>query len=158
MQDASGSVGFGAVLVESPMYYYCGQWSAPEIAAFDINILEAVVECFSIALYGELAVGCKVVHVIYECTDNTTAQNVGHTFASKERLGRMDKILSWKRGLLKDLHATSVQMRITTTQNKLSDLLSRGHEQEFLRRAVGYGYSPVRLTLPPHIRDLSWLF
>ena len=145
--------GLGAWTAVNDVFFYIHDvWSPEELKAFSINVTEMATEVIALNTFADLHTSATHVHSF---VDNTSAEYVSERGRpGKDSLGmhhvnkeRQRQLTS--RGLH---HKTS---RVTSKDNDIADLLSRGRIKAALRFARSAGMLTIRVPIPPEYRDLS---
>ena len=155
--DAPEVSGYGAwTVLGGEFFYISGLWTADELRAYSINVLELAAE--NMGTFSFLAqareLGLAVTHSL-DFVDNTAAEysadrGTGHAAGMQELVRRRFDALD-------ALGVFSAVDRITSADNEWADALSRGEERmhDVLRMARALGWSPHRLYPHRAWRDLS---
>jgi hypothetical protein len=171
LEDACPS-GWGVFMAIGPGYYALGQWLDKELC-LHINEQEALTTVFGLRMAGQCCPASKLNNVqldlakrptstsemvAYECIDNTTAECNARSNSSRSARPFMQKVLLERSRILQEKALVSVPLRVTTKQNLLADILSRGDEARFLQAATQLGFSPIRLHLHQSARSTDFVF
>lgn len=150
---AEGRPGYGAWAVRGRILYIIhGLWTAAELDALSISVLEFVISYWAAVILIDIAP--HVSHLL-EFSDNTgtewsmrreTPSTVGMQTVAQRRSNFLQS-----RGLF------SRVARVTSSDNKWADWLSRQGLDRVLSEASMLGLRVERLHVPSALRDLSWL-
>ena len=156
-EAAEGEVvqsGAGAWCVMRGIFYYVHwRWTRLEIKRHSINVLEAHARDAAGWVFLDKAreIGCPITHKL-AYVDNTAAENVAESGrATTEMLNE----LNLRR--LQQLRGRSIyeaNERVTSVDNDVADLLSRGDIKEALRFPQDCDMSCVELEVQSAYRDL----
>jgi hypothetical protein len=145
--------GAGAWCVMRGAFYYVHfTYTRSELEAYSINVLEAHARDSSGAVFLDKAaeLGCAITHTT-AFVDNTTAQHIAESGRTSTamlnalNMVRLQRLL--KRGVFES------NERVTSVDNDVADLLSRGDVEEALRFPIDCGLQCVRLQVPAEYRE-----
>ena len=149
----SSQPGYGAWTVRgSQLFIIHGLWSADEVRALSISVLEFVITWWAMVLFADTFHG--VTHVL-EFTDNSGAEWSARRETPSAEL--MQRVATRRSA---DLHSRDVfarTCRVSSSSNVWADHLSRQRLSPVLAEASALGLSVSHLHLPAELRDLSWL-
>ena len=134
------------------LYFIQGVWTAAELDAHSITVLEALVFVFVELAFPPLFP--EVSH-LFELTDNTGAQAVAETFTP--HAPALQRISAKRAAVLSAARIFTRSGRVTSADNRWADALSRGEVARVLREAATLGLYTQRIDLTPDMRDTSWL-
>ena len=151
-QDASESYGIGGwFFSESTFFYFLEPW--PEMLGEALR--ERPRRWF--ITHGELVAEAFAIHAVIEqipsteyltdFTDNDAAKGAANKGSSASE--GMDVAAHWMDVACQSAEVVLRTERVTTLENKVADLLSRGLEQPALDAARLLGLRPERLRYPP---------
>ena len=157
--DSPHTSGFGAwTVLRGEFYYIAGLWSADELRAFSINVLELAAENMGTFAFAARAreLGVEVSHSL-DFVDNTAAEYSADR--GSPHAPAMRELVRRRFDALDALGIFSSVDRITSVDNEWADALSRGEErvQDVLRIVRALGWLPRRLYPHSAWRDLSGL-
>ena len=146
------SGGGGWALIRGIFYYFAVTWTKFEVDNYSINVLEAHArDMGGFALMDKAAeIGCTITHTL-AYVDNTTAEHIAESGrASTALLNALNK-----RRLEELMHRGihEANERVTSVDNDVADLLSRGAVQEALRFPKDCGIECIQLDVSKY-RDL----
>ena len=159
LDDLPGS-GFGAWAViraqpVKPVFVYIeGRWTPQEVAHYSINVLECAVKDWAASCFIRYARSCGLAatHSL-AFTDNSTAEATAE-FGRTIKPGLFALNKRRQEWLIQEGVHQSTE-RVTSVDNDVADLLSRGSITEALRYPTECGLPVLRLELLPSERDLS---
>ena len=147
--------GFGAWAVVREVFVYIeGRWSAAEVKAFSINVLEAKAANMGgvVILNHAKAKGCEVTHTL-AYVDNSTAENIAERGRTTTE-SLHDLNLERHEWLLEHGIVESTE-RVASIDNDVADLLSRGSIEEALRFPKEAKLPILRLEIPKSVRSTA---
>ena len=151
--DEDESSGLGAWAVIHHIFFYIHDvWAPWELKAFSINVTELATEVIAMLTLADLH--SSVTHVL-SMVDNTSAEFVSERGRpGKDSLG-MHHINKERQQHITSRGLHQKTSRVTSKDNDIADLLSRGRIKAALRIAREAGLVTIRVPIPPEYRDLS---
>ena len=152
-QEEKETSGLGAWTVVHGIFFYIHDvWSVDELKAFSINVTELATEVIALLTFADLH--SSATHVL-SMVDNTSAEfvsergrpgkdSLGMHFINKERQQHLTS---------RGLHQKT--SRVTSKDNDIADLLSRGRIKAALRIVREAGLVTIRVPIPKEYRDLT---
>ena len=134
------------------MFLLAGTFSVAEAASLHIGILEAVSSFWSSVVFSRHF--SEVTHIL-EFTDNS-----GSEWASRREtpyLELLQRVVARRASFLFDSGVFVTSNRVSSAANVWADALSRQNERLVLEEAAALELRVHWLSVPPALRDLSWL-
>ena len=146
----------GWTVICDDFLYVLDRWSGDEVAAFSINTMEGFAKdsISSRFLQAALERGLTIAHV-QSYIDNSTAEMVAENGRTQSDAMAALQKRRIERNL--QLGISETTERISSADNIVADLLSRGDLEDALRFAEQAKLKATRLFLTPEQRDTSWL-
>lgn len=161
--DASREMSFpeqsglgGWTVLDGEFLYVVDRWSADEVAAFSINTMEAFTkDAISSRFIQEATSKGRTITHVQSYNDNATAEMVAENGRTQsDAMAELQK-RRIERNL--ELRISETTERVSSADNVVADLLSRGDVSDALRFATMAKLPVTRLHLSPEQRDMSWL-
>ena len=152
-RDESHAGGYGMWCVRSStLFYIHGVFSSTELAQFSITTLEALASFWAEVVFSRL---CPRLTHLLSFTDNTGAEWAMRREAPHSPA--LQRIAQQRAQFLRDSTLFARSLRVSSSSNVWADALSRQRVDAVLSEAVAIGLNPVEISLPPSVRDISYL-
>ena len=140
------SGGGGWALIRGVFYYFAVTWTSFEVDNYSINVLEAHArDMGGFAMMDKAAeLGCPITHTL-AFVDNTTAEHIAESGRASTAMLNALNTIRLEQLMRRGIHEANE--RVTSVDNDVADLLSRGAIQEALRFPTDCGLECVRLDV-----------